>query len=518
MHVQHIPLEGTGQFSGLFLDYLQQNESLRPFYQVYPTLDNLGDLIASRAFPMERREALRNVLREQYAAYPPLVHTQIDSLRRENTFTVTTGHQLNIFGGPLFLVYKLVTTINLAKKLKAAYPDYHFVPVYWMATEDHDFEEISYFRLLGQQYTWQTGQTGAVGRMNPRELEGVLGQLPHKLPAFERAYLGHDTLAAATRSWVHELFGDQGLLCLDADAPALKAHFGDVIRADVFGQRTFREVNGTVADLETRGYKTQVNPREINLFYLQGSLRERIVPQGDGFAVLNTEVSFTAAEMSDLIERHPERFSPNVMLRPVYQESIMPNLAYVGGPAEVAYWLQLKGIFAASGVPFPALMPRNFALVIDKNTARKQTKLCLPIADYFLDETHLKRNYIACSVADPVQIDNEKALLVQAFGALREKAVGLDQTLDGFVGAQRQRVLHILDHVEKRLKRAEEKNQSVGIAQLLSVKNSLFPGNSLQERTDSFLNFYLHDPAFLQKLLATFDPFDFRFYVLTDDE
>ncbi len=518
MHVEHIPLEGIGQFSGLFLDYLQQKEALRPFYQAYPTLDNFKELLEARAFPAEKREALRNVLREQYAAYPPLVHTQIDSLRRENTFTVTTGHQLNIFGGPLFLVYKLVTVINLARRLAEAYPGYHFVPVYWMATEDHDFEEISYFRLFGQKYTWQTEQTGAVGRMNPQELERVLGQLAHKLPAFEKAYLAHDTLAAATRSWVHELLGDQGLLCLDADAPALKAHFRDVIREDVFRQRTLQEVNATVAGLEARGYKTQVNPREINFFYLHGRLRERIVPQGDGFAVLNTEVSFTAAEMEDLIARHPERFSPNVMLRPVYQETILPNLAYVGGPAEVAYWLQLKGIFEASRVPFPALMPRNFALVIDKNTARKLSNLCLPVRDYFLDETHLKRNYIACSVAEPVGVDDEKALLVQAFGALRDKAVGLDQTLDGFVGAQRQRVLHILDHVEKRLKRAEEKKQAVGIAKLLSVKHSLFPGDGLQERTDSFLNFYLHDPRFLEKLLATFDPFDFRFYVLTSDE
>ncbi len=518
MHVQHIPLEETGQFSGLFLDYLKQKDALRPFYQAYPTVENLKGLIAARAFPAERRETLRNVLREQYAAYPPLVHTQIDSLRHENTFTVTTGHQLNIFGGPLFLVYKLVTVINLARRLKAAYPDYHFVPVYWMATEDHDFEEISYFRLLGQKYTWQTGQTGAVGRMNPQELERVFGQLDHKLPIFERAYLEHDTLAAATRSWVHELLGDQGLLCLDADAPALKAHFRDVMREDVFGQHTFAGVNQTSARLEALGHKTHVNPREINFFYLYEHLRERIVPQGDGFAVLNTEVSFTAAEMEDLIGRHPERFSPNVMLRPVYQETILPNLAYIGGAAELAYWLQLGDVFRGYNVPFPALMPRNFALVIDKNTARKLNKLPLPVGDYFLDETHLKRKYIARAVSEPVRVDDEKALLAQAFGALHEKAVGLDKTLDGFVGAQRQRVLHILDHVEKRLKRAEEKNQAVGIAQLLSVKNSLFPGNSLQERTDSFLNFYLHDPAFLEKLLATFDPLDFRFYVLTDDE
>jgi bacillithiol biosynthesis cysteine-adding enzyme BshC len=518
MHVQQLPLSQTGQFSELFLDYIQQKDSLKPFYQTYPTAGNMAALLENRAFGAEKRESLRNVLREQYAAYPPLVHTQIDSLRRENTFTVTTGHQLNIFGGPLYLIYKLVTVINLAKQMKAAYPHCHFVPVYWMATEDHDFEEISYFHLYGQKYTWQTEQAGAVGRMNPKELQTIFGQVAERLPLFEKAYLGHDTLADATRCWVHSLFGEQGLLCMDADAPTLKAHFREIMREDIFRQTTLREVTQTNSQLAELGYKTQVNPREINFFYLHENVRERIAPQGDRFAVLNTNLSFSATEMETLIEQHPERFSPNVMLRPVYQEVILPNLAYIGGPAEVAYWLQLKGLFDVCRVPFPALMPRNFAVVVNKTSARKVEKLGLPVADYFLDEAQLKRKYVEHAVAQPVQIASEKEMLLQTFASLREKAVALDQTLEGFVGAQRQRAVHILEHMEKRLRRAEEQNQAMGISQLLSVKERLFPGGSLQERVDNFLNFYLSDQQFLETLLSIFDPFEFCFYVLTEQE
>ncbi len=518
MHVQHLPLSRTGQFSELFLDYIGQKDSLKPFYRVFPSVKNMEVLIRNRTFGAEKRETLRNVLREQYAPYPPLVHTQIDSLQHENTFTVTTGHQLNIFGGPLYLIYKLVTVINLAKQLKAAYPHYHFVPVYWMATEDHDFEEISYFHLYGQKHAWQTEQAGAVGRMNPKELQTVFGKIAEKLPLFEKAYLEHDTLADATRCWVHSLFGEQGLLCMDADAPTLKAHFRDIMREDIFRQTTLREVAQVNSQLAELGYKTQVNPREINFFYLHESIRERIVPQGDRFTVLNTALSFSATEMETLIERHPERFSPNVMLRPVYQEVILPNLAYIGGPAEVVYWLQLKGIFDACQVSFPALMPRNFALVINKASARKAEKLGLPVADYFLDEAQLKRKYVEHAVAQPVQIAGEKEMLLQTFASLREKAAALDQTLEGFVGAQRQRVVHILEHIEKRLRRAEEQNQTVGISQLLNIKEKLFPGGSLQERVDNFLNFYLSDPQFLEKLLSIFDPFEFCFYVMTEKE
>jgi bacillithiol biosynthesis cysteine-adding enzyme BshC len=518
MNKQTISLSDTGQFSSLFLDYMEQKENLQPFFQRFPSLVNFNEQVQSRQFDTYKREVLRTVLREQYAHFPPLVQAQIDSVTNENTFTVTTGHQLNIFGGPLYLIYKLITTINLAKRLQETYPQYHFIPVYWMATEDHDFEEINHFHLFGKKYTWQTAQTGAVGRMNPQELRTVLGEIAEKLPVFEKAYLQHASLAAATRHWVHELFGDQGLLCIDADAPQLKAQFQEAIKADLLEQRTFDIANRTTEQLQDLGYKTQVNAREINFFYLDNQIRERIVPVQDHFQVLNTEISFTKEALLTELEQHPERFSPNVLLRPLYQETILPNLAYIGGPAEVAYWLQLKGIFDAFQTPFPLLMPRNFALVVNKANTRKLDKLCISVSDLFLEEAPLKRKFIECAVPEVVNVEAEKEQIVKAFEVLTQKAVRLDKTLEGFVGAERQKTLHSLENVEKRLKKAEEKNQETGITQLLSIKNKLFPDGQPQERVDNFLNFYLNNPEFLQELMHLLDPLEYRFHILTEDE
>ena len=177
----------------------------------------------TRAFDESNRRILVDALERQYQT--SIQKPDFSILLQPNTFTVTTGHQLNIFTGPLYIIYKLITTINLARKLKEAYPNYNFVPVYWMATEDHDFAEINHFSLMGRQYAWQTEQRGAVGRMNPQELKTLFAQIPEKLSLFEEAYLKHDTLADAARYYVNELFGAEGLVCLDADDAALKRVF-----------------------------------------------------------------------------------------------------------------------------------------------------------------------------------------------------------------------------------------------------------------------------------------------------
>lgn len=518
MNIHKIPLADTHQFSSLLVDYIQRPENFQPFHRTFPTVENFAEIIGSRTFDSPQRERLHRVLSQQYGHIYPFPQAQIDILRHEKTFTVTTGHQLNIFGGPMYLMYKLVTVINLARKLQASYPDYHFVPMYWMATEDHDFEEINHFHLFGKKYAWQTEQTGAVGRMNPRELETLFKEIPDKLPLFEKAYLENRTLADATRHWVHELFGEHGLLCLDADHPELKALFLPVMRQDVLEHQPFERVNQASAQLSELRYKMQIHPREINLFYLDHGLRERIVETSDGYQVLNTDIAFSRAGLLERMERHPEQFSPNVILRPVYQEMVLPNLAYVGGPAEIAYWLQLKSMFDALHVSFPLLVPRNFALIINHVNARKFNKLNITPEDLFQDENQLKRTYVTQNVPQPVDTRPELEMLDHIFASLQEKAIRLDKSLEGFIGAERQKMLKVLENIDKRLKRAEEQKQETGIGQLLSLKAKLFPEGELQERVDNFLNFYLNDPDFLDRLLRTFDPLDFRFYVLTDDD
>src|SRR5680860_5529 len=157
--------ECTGQFSSIFLDYIRQKENLQPFYHLFPTLENFQKLVERRTFEEQRRTTLVQSLITQYEGFDLTDQSRhnIKTLAHANAFTVTTGHQLNLFTGPLYFIYKIVSTINLADKLNRTYPAYHFVPVYWMASEDHDFAEINHFNLDGELFSWETEQKGAVG-------------------------------------------------------------------------------------------------------------------------------------------------------------------------------------------------------------------------------------------------------------------------------------------------------------------------------------------------------------------
>ena len=181
MKLKKLDFGETGNFSPIFLDYIEGKEALKPFYSAAPKPENFKSLIEQRAFDTPRRETLVDVLRKQYQGVPDSskIQGQIDSLRQANTFTVTTGHQLNIFTVPLYFIYKITTAINTARKLKKQFPDFHFVPIYWMASEDHDFEEINHFRLFGQELAWENDQQGAVGRMDPSSLKKVI-ELPFR--------------------------------------------------------------------------------------------------------------------------------------------------------------------------------------------------------------------------------------------------------------------------------------------------------------------------------------------------
>jgi bacillithiol biosynthesis cysteine-adding enzyme BshC len=513
MTVHSVDLRNTGQFPKLLLDYLDQKPSLEEFYTTYPTLDNARVAIEKRiAFGSDKRQSLVNVLEKQYAGLPN--QPDFTALLDEKTFTVTTGHQLNIFTGPLYIIYKIVTTINLARRLKESYPDYHFVPVYWMATEDHDFEEIASFHLNGETHKWEGDHTGAVGRLNPKELEKILSRLPVQPLLFAKAYLENDTLADAVRCYMHELFGKEGLICLDADDATLKRHFLPVINQELFAPVAAKLVTQTTEKLTSLGYHTPLNAREINLFYLHENLRERIVKEGDCFRVLNTELEFTENELRDLTTQHPERFSPNVVLRPLYEEVILPNLAYIGGPSEVPYWMQLKDIFDYYAVPFPMLIPRNFALYINASQSEKIKKLGINHQDLFLDSVALRKSYVAGHTENSLELDDEKAAFRNIFNAIVHKAVLVDNTLKGAVEAEHARQLKLLEHLEKRIRRAEERKHESEITQVLNLRDKLFPGGSAQERYDNLLNFYPSDPAFISRLFDVFDPLDFRYFVI----
>jgi bacillithiol biosynthesis cysteine-adding enzyme BshC len=517
-----IPFAETKAFSPFFLDYIQQKESLKPFYTEFPSPKNFNNSLTKKrkSFPGETRSILASVLQRQYKnlAHPDPVKNNIVALLDDKTFTVTTGHQLNLFTGPAYFIYKIVTVINTCRQLRTLYPDYKFIPVYWMASEDHDYDEIKYFRLYGKKYTWDTTQTGAVGRFNTKEIKPLLDNVPGDIGIFKNAYLRNNRLSDAVRQYVNDLFGNEGVVVLDADDHDLKSLFKNVMTEDIIENKTIKLVEKTDEALKALGYKTQIFCRDINFFYLDDNLRSRIEKRDGRYVVLDSNISFTEQQIRELIETQPEKFSPNVILRPLYQEMILPNLGYVGGPAEVIYWLQLKGVFDHFKIPLPILMPRNFAMIVEHTANRKLEKTGLALNDFFEDKNYIFNHWIVKNSRHDLTVGVERTQLDLIFKALKQKSESIDKTLGPFTEAEGKRALNSLEKIERKLLRAEKRLHSDRLRQIEEVKDVLFPNGNLQERTDNFLNFYQRDNQFIAKLIRYFDPFDFTFNVLTYEE
>ncbi|NVJ86887.1 MAG: bacillithiol biosynthesis cysteine-adding enzyme BshC [Algoriphagus sp.] len=512
-----IDLKGTGQFSDFFLDYLEGKAALRPFYAHLPKIESFQKAIEEKTFSDTHRETLIASLRAQYDGVDLFEEEEasLQKLAFSKTFTVTTGHQLNLYTGPLYFIYKIVSTIRLAEELKKAYPAYDFVPIYWMATEDHDFDEINYFKLDGKKYEWNSDQKGAVGNF---ELDYSFREFEKSIPfvaeVFKSAYGNAKTLKEAVLNYVHELFGKKGLLVVDAQSPSLKGLFREVMFEDVFSHTPHKEVVLKTESLESLGYSGQIFPREINFFYMDHGIRERIEQQGEEYVVLNSDLRFTRSELEKIIEEHPERLSPNVVLRPLYQETILPNLAYLGGPAEVVYWLQLKGVFDHFDVPFPILLPRNFALVLEPLIVQKMEELGWSVSDLFRDFDDWKKKFVAQEASVEFECSKERIDLAAIFDNKGKEAEKLEKSLGESFEAAKVRALKILDQMGAKVRKAEERRLQVQIDRAKAIFDYIQPGGSPQERVVNMMQFYLADPSFIEKLYAVFDPLDFCMNVI----
>jgi bacillithiol synthase len=365
---QLIDYNTTGAFSKLVTDYISGNKDLAPFYNHPVSIEGIKAAIAARKQYATNRSLLVEALMVQYKefAIAAMVKTNIDRLLLPNTFTITTAHQPNIFTGPLYFIYKILHAIKLAEQLTSNIPDCNFVPVYYMGSEDADLDELGHIFIKGEKYRWHTTQTGAVGRMKVDKalvklIDEIAGQIlvqPNGaaiIAIMKACYQEGVTIEQATFKLVNELFKDYGLVVLLPDTPLLKKAFIPVIEKELNEGFSYKAVNETAA-LFPATYKVQASGREINLFYLLDDKRERIEKTTTGFSVNNTTLQYTAKEICTELINHPERFSPNVILRPVFQEVILPNIAFIGGGGELAYWMELKKVFLATGVKKTCLL------------------------------------------------------------------------------------------------------------------------------------------------------------------
>lgn len=517
MKVETVDFSETECFSPIFLDFISKKEVLKPFYHHPPTPEHFKEQISEKHFSEAQRDTLVKALEEQYGALSehPVVSKQIASLGDKKTFTITTGHQLNIFTGPLYFHFKIITVINACKALNEQYPEYHFVPIYWMASEDHDLEEIQSIRVDGEKLKWETDQTGAVGKMQPNGLADMAHTLG--VPTFEKAYKEADTLAEAVRKYAHALYADEGLVVVDGDHPKLKAQFSAVIKDDITQNIANDLVESASGELARLGYKSQTFPREINFFYLKDNIRSRIVKEDDQYSVLDTNISFSSEEIDKEIDEHPERFSPNVILRPLYQEQILPNLAYTGGPAEVAYWLQLKEVFNHYQTTFPILLPRNFGLVIPNRIQHKIGKLKLTSSELFTETEQLKKNITKKFSPQKLYLNEERLSIKKLLDDIKQQANEVDPSLAQMTEAETQKTLNSFEKIEKKMMAAEKRKYADKMRQIDEIKGFLFPGNGLQERKDNIIPFLKADKNFIQKLLKSFNPFDLKFHIIRWD-
>lgn len=528
MKAQYIDYKDTNSFSSALLRFVEQDEAIKPFIFDWPTLEGLKRRMDTHQ-PVLHRALLVEDLLNQYGSLAddnPLTRKQIESLADKNTFTITTGHQLNLFTGPLYFIYKIVSAIKLADELKEAFPDRHFVPVYWMATEDHDFAEINHTYLGEDKLQWDVPASGPTGRMSTESIARTVQKyikrlgLSHNAEELScmvrEAYLQHDNLADAMRSLVHQLFSSYGLVIVDADRPKLKALFSTVAERDIREENSFRHISETNKALEKNGLSSQVHAREINFFYMRDDLRERIVRRDDGFEVLHHDIRFTEDELHDEVTKHPERFSPNVVMRPLYQEILLPNICYIGGGAEVAYWMQLKSNFDFYGVDFPILLPRNSALIGDEHLDFKVFRLNLSFKSIFKDAELLKKEYVRIHSKHRLNLNQEWLEMEEVFKSIKERANRIDPTLGSSTEAIKVRLRKSLDNLEKKFVKADKNNFDIAIDQIDQLKAMAFPVNdTLQERVENFGLFYVkYGKKMMNELYTYFHPLDLKFTIV----
>ena len=507
----HLPYEQTGYFSKIVIDYLKGDEGLKPFYAHPPTADGIKAAIEERKKYPTDRKLLVTQLQQQYAGMElnEKLASNIAQLSNENTFTITTAHQPNIFTGHLYFVYKILHAVKLAADLKAEIPECNFVPVFYMGSEDADLDELGQIYLFGEKYEWKTKQTGAVGRMKVDKeliqlLAAISGQLlvlpygEEMINLIKDCYVEGDTIEKATFKFTHELFGAYGLVVLLPDNAALKTSFIPVVEKEITTSFSYHAVEATAA-VFPKAYKVQAGGREINLFYLIDANRARIVgensrPTGASgrakFKIQNSKLEFTNDAIIEELHQHPGRFSPNVILRPVYQEMILPNIAFIGGGGEIAYWLELKKVFAETGVPFPVLLLRNSFLIVEQGHVSRAADLGFAVGDLFKDPEVLLNVLVKRDSEVQLNLEKEKSALKDLYSQMKNIAAVPDISLEKHVEALQAKALQKVDILEKKMLKAEKKKFEAQQRQLHKFRSQLFPNNSLQERVENILPFY----------------------------
>ena len=433
-------------------------------------------------FSLENRKVLIAALQAQYKDIDTSdkVRQNLSALSIENTFTVATGHQLCLMTGPLYFIFKILHVIKLAEELNESFPEQKFVPVYWMASEDHDFEEIKSFLLFGQKWSWDSTQKGAVGRFQTAELKPLLSRLSEKFQNHPNseihqilAHLKNPNYGRGFFELVNALFQAYGLIVIDADQPAFKESAWPIWEKDLYTNDIHHAVVKQTKALQEKGLNTPIESKASNLFLLDLGKRERIEkPIASQFSKENSN-----------------QLSPNVVLRPIYQEWILPNLAYIGGPSEIAYWQQLPLAFACFNLPFPLTIHRAGGILLQEKELAQIENIGFDKQDFLSDKAALKERYLK-QVGDQVpnygQLHEFWSEYKASFLKIAADELPQEQRM---VEAELKRIQKQIEALEEKFEKARKAKYDRVLKQIEQLSEKIQPKGQLQERNLNILNF-----------------------------
>jgi len=500
----------------LFLDYMYEFENVQKFYSINFRDDNsypdLFKKVAKRNPGL--REDLINIILGQYKDFQPSKQTisNIEGLGTDNTIAVVTGQQLGIFGGPMYTIYKTITAIKLSSFLNDKFPDYNFVPVFWIEGDDHDFDEIKYFNIIDNQnnlkkISYDDGLKEEINRGSTAKIklnknfDDVFQQVNDTLrendfksdvmELLKNSYQSGQTLEYSFRSLMFQIFDEEGLIIFNPGDTKVKEILKPVFEKEI---RDFRAHTDTLvtrsAELEEI-YHAQVKVKPVNLFISEKDGRYSLEPDGKIFKVKNKRISYTEDELLQILTKSPERFSPNVLLRPICQDYLFPTGFYVAGPAEIAYFAQITPLYDYYAMEAPVIYPRASATILEKNIGKVLEKYEISMNDIYIEEkllTHRIMGELSPYNLDKL-FDDTKRDIDLTFDNLTEKLFGIDNNLKDLSDKSRQRVYQTLEQLAGKARQAEERTHETALRQIEKARLSLFPEKVLQERKINFIYF-----------------------------
>ncbi len=413
MDIQYITPKDSNYLPSLAREIFLDQKKFEDLLDRPSSLEEITEYAKTRNFGAEKRKILHKELLEQYECIKwshQAVKDNIDALLNEDTFTVCTGQQVHICLGPFFLISKIKDIISIAQQTSQK-DIYNIVPIFWLASEDHDFEEINSVQIYNQEFSREEEHGWPVGRLSPKSILSLLKQVEQKLDSTEEnkkylelckhAYNTFPRLAQATHYILDQLFGDQGLVIIDADSQILKKQMQDIFIDECINRQGEIAILKQNTLLTKKWLKAQAHPRSINLFYMNSDhSRLRLEYKENTYQTVDNSKQRTKDELHKEIEKCPDKFSPNVFLRTLYQETILPNVAYISGPSELKYRLQMKELFALYKLQMPVLLPRMLTTFISEKNLEKVHTSPASLEEYFQENNALKKIFIKHAEAE----------------------------------------------------------------------------------------------------------------------